>query len=508
MNAAPYAASVRQPAVAGTFYPGTPEELRKSISAYLAEAEAKIPARPGAVPKAIIAPHAGYIYSGLTAAAAYRTLAPARGIIKRIVMMGPCHRVGVAGIALSSATAFRTPLGDVQVDREAVAAIANLPAVEVVDATHKDDHALEVHLPFLQAVLGDFKIVPMIVGGARAEDVARVLEALWGGPETLILISSDLSHYQPYDAARQIDDATRRAIEGIDALALSDNQACGRHSIKGLLLLARAKDLTVSTADIRNSGDTAGPKDRVVGYGSWLFREPPAARAQKKRPTVTIIHPPKPAPRANPTAEPVNETRALLDRHGTFLLKHAANVILAKLKVADLPSEKLPLAPELRAQGATFVTLEKNGKLRGCIGSVIAHRPLIDDVAENATRAAFEDPRFPPLTLDDIKAHRIDIHISILSPQTPMSFQSEADLLSQIRPQRDGLVLQDQGRRGVFLPSVWESLPDARAFLNHLKRKAGLPESHWSDTVQVWRYVTEEVRSEHLPADVILWPMP
>jgi len=504
-TAQPHSGLIRPPAVAGSFYPGDGVTLAHAVRGYLAQADAKIgpttPRVPARVPKAIIAPHAGYVYSGLTAAAAYRTLSPARGLIKRVVMMGPCHRVAVRGLALPSSVAFHTPLGDVAIDRDAVNAIRALPGVEIFDATHKDDHALEVHLPFLQVVLGDFKIVPMIVGAAAPEDVARVLETLWGGPETLILISSDLSHYLSYDAARKIDDTTRRAIEGYDLAALGDNSACGRHSIKGLLQVARKKGLTVWTADVRNSGDTAGPKDRVVGYGSWLFHEPAATGDAKKRPVVTVIHHPKAAPKQSPS--PVNETRALLDKHGTFLLQHAAHNILVGLKAASAGS--LTIAPELAAKGAAFVTLQKNGKLRGCIGSIVAHQALIEDIAQNAQKAAFHDPRFPNLTLDEIMAGNIHIHISVLSPQTPMTFKNEADLLSQIRPHRDGLVLQDQGRRGVFLPSVWEQLPDARTFLNQLKRKAGLPETHWSDTVQVWRYVTEEVRSENMPAGVKLW---
>jgi AmmeMemoRadiSam system protein B/AmmeMemoRadiSam system protein A len=493
--------SVRQPAVAGFFYPGDAPALTEAVRKYLAEADTKIPDKvssQSAVPKAIIVPHAGYVYSGLTAAAAYRTLAPARGTIKRVVMMGPCHRVAVRGLALPSATAFRTPLGDVAIDQEAVSAIRALPAVEIFDATHKDDHALEVQIPFLQVVLGEFKIVPMIVGGAAPDDVARVLETLWGGPETLILISSDLSHYLPYDTAREIDDATRRAIEGFDLNALGDNQACGRHSIKGLLQVAQKKGLSVSTVDVRNSGDTAGPKDRVVGYGSWLLHEPLAAPQPKKPPVVTVVHP-KAAPAKS-------ETRRLLDTHGTFLLQHAARSILVGLKAASATS--VAIAPELAAEGAAFVTLQKDGKLRGCIGSIVAHQPLIEDIAQNAQKAAFHDPRFPSLSLDEIKTSAIHIHISVLGPQTPMTFSSEADLLAQIRPHRDGLILQDQGRRGVFLPSVWEQLSDARSFLNHLKRKAGLPETHWSDTVQVWRYVTEEIRSENLPAGVKLWALP
>ncbi|MCD6073203.1 MAG: hypothetical protein K0Q70_86 [Rhodospirillales bacterium] len=498
-------ATIRQPAVAGFFYPGDAPTLTGAVRKYLAEADAKITSKPVRVPKAIIAPHAGYVYSGLTAAAVYRTLAPARGIIKRVVMMGPCHRVAVRGLALPSATAFRTPLGDVAVDQEAVTAIRALPAVEIFDATHKDDHALEVHLPFLQVILGEFKIVPMIVGGASPEDVARVIETLWGGPETLILISSDLSHYLPYDAAQKIDDATRRAIEQFDVTAFGDNSACGRHAIKGLLQVAQKKGLTVSTADVRNSGDTAGPKDRVVGYGSWLFHEPApksnSGAEQKKRPAVTVVHHPK----ATPAPTPISETRALLDKHGTFLLQHAARSILVGLKAASVAS--ITIAPELAAKGAAFVTLQKDGKLRGCIGSIVAHQSLIEDIAQNAQKAAFHDPRFPGLTMEEIKASAVHIHISVLSPQTPMTFKNEADLLSQIRPHRDGLVLQDQGRRGVFLPSVWDQLPDARAFLNHLKRKAGLPETHWSDTVQIWRYVTEEVRSENLPVGVQLWAL-
>ena len=505
MNAslAPQTGPVRLPAVAGSFYPGDAPALSSAVRKYLAEADRKIAKAADRVPKAIIAPHAGYVYSGLTAAATYRALAPARGIIKRVVMMGPCHRVAVRGLALPSSSAFRTPLGDVPVDHDAVAAIRDLPGVEVLNATHKYDHALEVHLPFLQIVLGDFKIVPMIVGGAASEDVARVLETLWGGPETLILISSDLSHYLPYEAAQKLDDATKQAIEHFDIQAFGENSACGRHSIKGLLQVARKKGLTVSTADVRNSGDTAGPKDRVVGYGSWLFHEPATAAEPKKRAMVTVIHQTKAAPKPAAPPPAVSATRALLDKHGTFLLQHAARSILAALKAA--PAGTISIAPELAEKGAAFVTLQKDGKLRGCIGSIVAHQPLIEDISQNAQKAAFQDPRFPRLTLDEIKTGSIHIHISVLSPQTPMTFKDEADLLSQVRPHRDGLVLQDHGRRGVFLPSVWEQLPDARNFLNHLKRKAGLPETHWSDTVQIWRYVTEEVRSENLPADVKLW---
>jgi AmmeMemoRadiSam system protein A len=255
-----------------------------------------------------------------------------------------------------------------------------------------------------------------------------------------------------------------------------------------LLQVARAKGLTVATADMRNSGDTAGDKNRVVGYGSWLFTEPVRDTRTAGEDTFG------------------GATRALLDKHGTALLKLAAGAAAGYLRDKKPYAVRMSdFAPELHRNAAAFVTLEKDGKLRGCVGSIVAHRPLVSDVAENACRAAFQDRRFQPLTLDEITENRIDVHISVLSPQVKMSFTSEADLLTQIRPGRDGLVLQDGSKRGVFLPVVWESIPDPKQFLAQLKRKAGLPETHWSDTVQLWRYVTEEVRSENLPADIRLW---
>jgi AmmeMemoRadiSam system protein B len=215
------------------FYPSNPKELVATVEHYLTEAAAKFGAGEAA-PKAIIAPHAGYVYSGLTAAAVYNRLAPARDIIKRVIIMGPCHRVAVNGLALPSTEVFQTPLGDVPLDMDAAAEIISLPQVSIFNDTHVSDHSLEVHLPFLQKVLDDFAIVPMIVGQATPEQVAEVLDILWGGPETLILISSDLSHYLTYDKAKAMDDKTRQAIERLDAVALGNEQACGRHSIKGL----------------------------------------------------------------------------------------------------------------------------------------------------------------------------------------------------------------------------------------------------------------------------------
>ena len=479
---------IRTPTVAGMFYPSNPKELEASVKYYLTEAAAKFEPAAKSAPKAIIAPHAGYVYSGLTAAAVYNRLAPARDIIKRVVILGPCHRVAVNGLALPSTEVFATPLGEVPLDMDGVASIVALAQVEIFNDTHIEDHSLEVHLPFLQKVLSAFSIVPLIVGQASPEQVTEVLETLWGGPETLILISSDLSHYLAYDRAKTLDDQTRQAIERLDAEALSSEQACGRHSIKGLLQLARQKGLTVKTADVRNSGDTAGTKDRVVGYGSWYFEEGGSGTTTKD--------------------DFGAATRELLATHGQTLLHVAAAAILTHLnKTGSMKLSLNEFDEPLRNHGACFVSLNKDNQLRGCIGSIQAWRPLITDVAENACKAAFQDRRFKKLTKTEIEKNAITMSISVLSPQTLLSFKDEAEFLSQLQPGIDGIVLQEGKRRGVFLPVVWEQLPEPEKFLSHLKRKAGLAEDYWSDTIQAWRYVTEGVYSKDLPPEAPLWQL-
>lgn len=264
---------VRPAAVAGAFYPADPATLLADIRAYLDAAQSLAPQTTNGAPKAVIVPHAGYIYSGPVAANAYARLAPLKGRISRVVLLGPCHRVAVLGLALSSADAFATPLGAVPIDHALDDAMLALPQVSVYDATHAQEHSLEVQVPFLQAVLGDFKLLPLVVGDASAKEVADVLEIAWGGPETLIVISSDLSHYLGYDAARAIDRQTCDAIEHMDGNAIGRDQACGRIPVKGLLELARRRHMSVATLDLRNSGDTAGPRNQVVGYGAWAFWE-------------------------------------------------------------------------------------------------------------------------------------------------------------------------------------------------------------------------------------------
>ena len=258
--------NVREPAVAGLFYPDSPVSLREDVDRMLASRVSG-----GPVPKAIVVPHAGYVFSGATAAAAFGRLRDARAEIRRVVLLGPSHRVAFHGLALPEAEVFETPLGPIPVDAEAAAAIADLPQVRRLDAAHAREHSLEVELPFLQRALDDFTLLPLAVGDASAREVAEVLDRLWGGPETLIVVSSDLSHYEDYDTALRHDAATTRKIEALMHEDLDWDDACGRVPVAGLLEQARRRGMGVTTLERCNSGDNSGDRSRVVGYGAYAF---------------------------------------------------------------------------------------------------------------------------------------------------------------------------------------------------------------------------------------------
>lgn len=259
---------IREPSFAGHFYPDHPGELSKTVQGMLRESQAG----PGTAPKALIVPHAGYVYSGPVAATAYARLQPYHDSYERVVLLGPCHRVATAGLAISTADIFRTPLGDVPVDREAFKRLVHHRVIRS-DAPHGPEHSLEVQLPFLQLVLDSFSLVPLAVGDTEPEAVAEVIDLLWDGPETLFVVSSDLSHYLSYEDAQRRDVATCRAIEGMDAHCINSTDACGSTAVSGLLIAAKHRGLQIATLDLRNSGDTAGGKDHVVGYGSWILME-------------------------------------------------------------------------------------------------------------------------------------------------------------------------------------------------------------------------------------------
>ncbi len=449
---------VRPAAVAGQFYPGQRAELAATVDALLAAAPQTAPADP---PFAIIAPHAGYIYSGPVAASVYARLKPFRGRIARVAILGPAHRVAVRGIALSGARAFATPLGELQQDAAALAALRALPFVQVNDEAHRQEHALEVQLPFLQRVLGDVRIVPMVVGQASAAEVARAIEAV-ADEQTLILISTDLSHYHDQDTATAIDTATCAAIAQGNPAGIEDHGACGRIPVKGLLAVLAKRGLGLTLLDRRTSGDTAGSRDRVVGYAA--FESDPRPGREETR-----------------TISPADQE--LLLRLVEESLRHGLRHGAAPQLHTDA------FAPAIKAFGACFVTVTKGGVLRGCIGSLAPHRSLGIDTSANAFAAGFGDPRFPPLTAAEWP--ELAISLSVLTPAEPFPVRDEADLLARLRPGIDGLILRDGTRRATFLPQVWEQLPDPKTFLAHLRRKAGLATDHWSPTLQFARYSTQ-----------------
>jgi MEMO1 family protein len=264
--------SVRKAAVAGLFYPDEPTTLRAAVAKYIADAGSLAAGKP--MPKAIIAPHAGYQYSGPIAGSSYARIAKQAGHIRRVVLIGPPHRVPVDEIAISSASAFTTPLGDVPVDAQSRSKLLTLEQVSISDRAHAPEHGLEVHLPFLQTILVDFSIVPLLAGEATKQEVGEVIELLWNEADTLVVISSDLSHFLDYASAKDLDAQTAASIEALRPEDIDFDQACGRAAINGLLHVAPKLNLRAKTIDLRNSGDTAGPRNEVVGYGAFVFDHP------------------------------------------------------------------------------------------------------------------------------------------------------------------------------------------------------------------------------------------
>ena len=446
---APSGPVVRPAAVAGMFYPGNAAQLGAEIAELLDGVESPEP--KFGFPKVLIVPHAGYIYSGAVAAHAYDELAAARGTVKRVVLLGPAHYVAGRGLALPTSEAFETPLGRIPVDAEAVRSLAELKQVVKSEPAHAQEHSLEVQLPFLQKMLGEFTLVPLAVGAATNEEVAQVLERLWGGPETLIVISTDLSHYHPYDEAKRIDGATLARICGF-ATDISHEEACGATPLNGLLALAGKKKLAIRMLSACNSGDTAGGKARVVGYCSFALYDGGAVSAEQA---------------------------------GRTLIEIAKGSISNGLGLNSVPTKRNH-RPWLLQPAATFVTLTKDGQLRGCIGSLSATRPIGEDVASNARAAAFQDPRFPKLKRDEWPRCRVEV--SLLSAPKPIPFGDEPELLAQIRAGEDGLILECDGKRATYLPQVWEVLSDKRHFLDELKKKAGLPADTRFARCKVSRY--------------------
>ena len=450
------AETVHPPQVAGVFYPAEPHALNALI------ADMRRQARPdgGVAPKVVVAPHAGVVYSGSVAATAFGPWARRAEPPRRIVIVGPAHRVAFSGVAVHPASKWRTPLGEAPVAPVAHAELAQAPGVVVDPRPFAGEHSLEMHLVMLQAMLpAPFEIVPILVGDADPGSVAEALRRVWGGPETVVAVSSDLSHFLDQRSAESIDSDTGRRIETLDAAALDGRRACGFVAIKAALEIAAERDMRVGGLHLATSADAGADASRVVGYGAFAFEYAASARL----------------------AEAARE--------------RLLSACMTALRVAAQTKGRAPalslngLPPALSPWRATFVTLSENKRLRGCIGSLNPHRPLIDDALANTTQAGFADPRFPPLKESELSGLRLDV--SILSHPRPILAGSESELAGALEPDRDGLILSAGRRRALFLPSVWRHVPDARAFVRQLMEKAGFEANHWPKGLEARRFRVE-----------------
>ena len=463
---------VRMPAVAGLFYPKEKERLDSDVEHYLSKGIEKENVRP----QILIVPHAGYIYSAPVAAKAYSQLKNYSNIIKTVILVGPSHKVAFDGVALSGKAYFQTPLGKVAVNQNLVQEFARKPGFKVFDQPHAGEHALEVQLPFLQKTLKQFSIVPMAYGNVDPEVLVEALKPYLELQDTIIIFSADLSHYYNAEIADAIDAQTAEMVENKDA-SIDTHRSCGATGINAALILAKENHLHSKLLDKTNSGDVMGDKTSVVGYASWMFIND---NVDEDKPVL-------------PPLEKESESiKTFAEIYGRELLTIAYN----SLKAAVLKGETLSInrgefPNDLFNKGASFVTLEKSGELRGCIGTLLPHQSIGSDVALNTYRAALEDNRFSPVSPKELKD--IKISISLLTNFEEIKYRNEEDLLNQIVPGVDGLIIRDKNRQGVYLPSVWKQLPDKKDFLHELKIKAGMSPSYWNNYIKAYRFRSIEI---------------
>ncbi len=469
---------IRQPAVAGLFYPKDAGDLTRAVDQCLAAASS---AKTDGV-RALISPHAGYEYSGRVAAEAYHQLAG--GSYHTVIILAASHYALFRGASVPATDAYQTPLGLVPIAAQARelarqapfvleprclvrrppwSALSSRPPPPAGEETPETwEHSVEVQLPFLQRLLKQFTILPVIFGQADPEKVANALAPLVDD-KTLVVVSTDLSHYRSCDEARLLDTETVRWIQqmNIDALKApaAEERACGQLPVLTLLHLAKLKGWTAQALDYRNSGDTGGDKSRVVGYSAVVF-----------------VTPNSQAPSADATPAAADTELSAADRQ--FLLDLARRTIREVTAGRDLPQLAPGNAPEAcRAEKGCFVTLTKAGDLRGCIGNIVPTGPLFRSVIQNARSAALRDPRFQAVSASE--TDQLEIEISVLTEPRPLVFSSPDDLLAKIQPNRDGVVLRIGEHSATFLPQVWEQLPDKTEFLSRLAAKSGCAPSAW-----------------------------
>ncbi|EPJ48806.1 MAG: hypothetical protein OFPI_27850 [Osedax symbiont Rs2] len=439
-------------AVAGTFYPSDQQQLSSLVQQQLSANPC-----PGPKPRALLVPHAGLVYSGSIAALAYNRVAPYLDCYRRIILLGPSHRIGFDFLAVLDAQCWRTPLGDIDLDTQYTDNLVSNSAVRYFNSAHQHEHCLEVQLPFLQMIAtADINIVPIVVGSAAAKDVQQVIAQLLADEDNLIIISSDLSHFQPYQQAIETDANTRAIIDNLEP-QISSAQACGCHPLNGFLANAVKLQLDSEFLGYCNSGDSGADKQAVVGYAAFAFQET-FSKVQKQQ-----------------------------------MLHFARQSIISGLETDSAATEILQ-DDYLQQLQACFVSLHINNtdaencvaQLRGCIGNLQARDSLAQCINRNAFLAAFKDPRFAPLSRDELE--KIVLEISVLTEPKPLAVASEQHLLELLRPGVDGLIIRHQEQQATFLPCVWKQLPEPALFVSQLKAKAGLSPEFWSTDMQCFIY--------------------
>jgi len=470
-------AAVREPAWAGRFYPENREDLARLIDTLIRQADQEAESSShGSHLRALIMPHAGYVYSGITAAHSARAIR--RDGFTRVLLLGPDHRVGFNYASVTAASQWRSPLGTVSIGDIRSLVNRHPEWFTHMAASDRGEHCLEVILPFLQTRLSQFEMIPLVLGPCDTEGLARVLAHLVEDSHTLLVVSADLSHYLSYDAAVKRDKETLERIIALDPNWLDDqeNRTCGRYPVGVLLSLARSRHWQPVLLHYNNSGDTAGDKDAVVGYGAVAFYG------------------------GEPMQPSSDVSQTLSQEQG------AALVALARRTLAGHYGENFPrdetrqldarlVDPALQTKSGTFVTLKIDNQLRGCIGSLAATSPVVDGVRDNALNAALHDPRFPPLKKKELDA--VQIEVSVLTEPVELEYTDADDLLAKLKPGVDGVIIKRGYASATFLPQVWEQLPRPESFLSHLCMKAGLPSDQWREgdlTVMVYgvQYFEEE----------------
>lgn len=446
-------ATLRASAVAGRFFPAEAARLAEAVGEGLKTAP---PAMPDG-PVAVISPHAGYRFSGHLTAAALAQLGPGRP--DRVVILSPSHAHRFTGLALPRAAGYSLPGFDLSIDTVAGGSLLRAGLAQVEDSAHDREHGIETQLPFLHRLHPGVPVVPLVLGRSTDDDVALAVDHLAGlTGKTAFVLSSDLSHFLSLTEAQALDQATAKLIETGCHDSLSASHACGMRAIRGFMASQAGAGLRARRLGMANSHRATGDPARTVGYGAWgLYHQ-----------TADILP-------GSARAELMRVARATLASY------------LSKGRMPEIRTASF--APALQTHAAAFVTLTQNGRLRGCIGSLKAHQPLVRDVADNAVKAASRDPRFPQLTAEELAG--VTLKVAVLSPAQRLACASQSELETVLVPGRDGLILSDAGRRGTFLPMVWDEIDRPRNFVQALKRKAGLPPDHWSDTLRIERFCAE-----------------